>query len=105
VKVELLIPAFVAFTFHWYIGFVPPLMGVAVNVTGNPLQEGLLEAETFTLTDNTGMTAIVIEPEVAGLPVAQRALEVSSHLTISPFTGVNEKFGELLPTNRLLTFH
>jgi hypothetical protein len=26
-------PAFTPFTFHWYVGEVPPLVGVAVNVT------------------------------------------------------------------------
>jgi hypothetical protein len=38
VKVLLLVPAGVPFTIHWYEGVVPPLTGVAVNVTGSPAQ-------------------------------------------------------------------
>src|SRR6478752_6440209 len=37
-KVGLLLPTFVPFTFHWYDGLVPPLVGVAVNVTCVPSQ-------------------------------------------------------------------
>ena len=36
VNVLLLAPAFVPFTFHWYVGLVPPLVGVAVKVTDVP---------------------------------------------------------------------
>lgn len=31
-------PTFTPFFFHWYDGVVPPLAGVAVNVTGLPEQ-------------------------------------------------------------------
>src|SRR5688572_5754283 len=33
VKVLLFVPAFSPLIFHWYLGFVPPFSGVAVNVT------------------------------------------------------------------------
>jgi len=34
--VGLLVPTLPPCTFHWYVGFVPPLLGVAVNVTSCP---------------------------------------------------------------------
>ena len=73
------------FSFHWYVGVVPPLVGVAVNVTDVPAQivdEGL--AAMLTLAGRFGFTVIVIVLEVAGLPVAQVALDVSWQVTTSP---------------------
>ena len=63
---------------HWYVG-VPPLVGVAVKVTEVPAQiapNG--EADILTLAANNGFTVIVIVLEVAGLPVAQVAVDVIS---------------------------
>ena len=37
-KVGLFVPTSTPFTFHWYDGFVPPFVGVAVNVTDVPAQ-------------------------------------------------------------------
>ena len=34
--VGLLVPTLPPCIFHWYVGFVPPLLGVAVNVTSCP---------------------------------------------------------------------
>jgi hypothetical protein len=59
---------------------VPPLTGVAVNVTGFPVQIGLAFGEIVTLTNNTGLTTIVIAFEDAGLFNVQTAFdEVSTH--------------------------
>jgi hypothetical protein len=38
------VPAFIPLTFHWYEGIVPPFVGVAVNVTDDPGQNGLEDA-------------------------------------------------------------
>ena len=59
---------------------VPGLTGTAVNVGLVPAQivlPGL--AEIVTLTAIFGLTVIVMRLLVAGLPVAQGRLEVSSH--------------------------
>ena len=87
VKLVLLGPVFTPFTCHWYEGVNPPLVGVAVNVTGVAEQTGLAEATIETLTGNELFTVMVMEFEVAGLPVGQVALEVSIHVTTSLFTG------------------
>ena len=62
--------------YHWYEG-VPPLVAEAVKVTDVPAQiapEG--EADIFTLTGSNGFTVMVIVFDVAGLPVAQVAVDV-----------------------------
>lgn len=64
------------------------MVGVAVKVTEEPEQDGLDEAEIDTLTARFELTDIVIALDVAGLPVTQVALEVSTQVTISPSTGV-----------------
>ena len=62
--------------YHWYEG-VPPLVGIEVKVTDVPAQiapEGV--ADIFTLAGSNGFTVSVIIFEVAGLPVAQVAVDV-----------------------------
>jgi hypothetical protein len=49
VNVELLAPAFVPFTFHWYAASGPPLTAAAENATDVPMQKGLEEAAMETL--------------------------------------------------------
>ena len=44
VNVGLLVPAFTPFTFHWYVGVIPPFAGVAVKVAEAPAHCGLLPA-------------------------------------------------------------
>ena len=66
---------------------VPPLVGVAVNVTEVPAQTGLAEAATDTLTGSNGLTVMVTVLEVAGLPLGQVALEVRTQVTRSLFAG------------------
>jgi hypothetical protein len=63
-------------------------VGVAVKVTELPRQNGFDEADIETLTARLGFTVIVTVLLVAGFPVGQTALEVSTQVTISPFTGV-----------------
>ena len=46
----------------------------------------MADAPILTLTGKFGLTVIVIFPLVAGLPVAQIALEVNTTVIISPFT-------------------
>ena len=107
VKVVELVPAFTPFTCHWYAGVVPPLVGVAVNVTLLPAQmvvAGL--AAILTLTGKLGFTDIVMVLDVPGLPVAQVALDVSTQVTASVlFSVADEYVVELVPTFTPFTFH
>jgi hypothetical protein len=84
----LLVPAFKPFTFHWYEGVDPPFAGVAENVTGVAPQTGLVEAKIETLTGKLALTVMVTILEVAGLPVAQTALEVRTTSTWSLLAGL-----------------
>ena len=88
VYVGLLVPTFVVPTFHWYDGVVPPLAGVAVNVTELP--EHIVSAAVAICTD--GVTAalitIVIELEVAVAGDAQAAVEVMTQDTACPLVSV-----------------
>ena len=81
-------PASDPLTFHWYIGAVPPLKAVAVKVTEVPAHTVTADADIETLTGMTGLTVMAIEPEVAGLPEAQVASEVSTQVIISLFAGI-----------------
>jgi hypothetical protein len=88
VKLGLFVPALTPLIFHWYAG-VPPSVGVAVNVTEVPAQIAPDGAAVMLTAGVSGeVTIMVIEEEVAGLPVVQSALEVSSHVTTSPLRGV-----------------
>ena len=67
------------------------MVGVAVKVTEVPAQiapEGT--AAILTLAANRGLTVIVIPVDVAGLPVAQVAVEVISTVITSPLARVVE---------------
>ena len=64
------------------------MVGVAVKVTEVPEQTGFADAAMETLTGRFGLTVIVIEFDVAGLPVAQVALEVNTQVITSPLTGI-----------------
>ena len=77
--VALLVPTADPFKYHWYAGVVPPLVGVAVNVTLVPAQIVVPGAAAMlTLAGKFGFTVIVMVLDVAGLPVGQVALEVST---------------------------
>ena len=64
------------------------MVGVAVKVTDVPAQTGLADAAMVTLTGRFGLTVIVIVFDVAGLPVAQVALEVKTQVIASAFNGI-----------------
>ena len=104
-KLALLVPEFTPLTFHWYDGVSPPLVGVAVNVTGVEAQTGLVEAMIDTLTGRFGLTVIVIVLLVAGLPVGHWILEVSMQDTRSPDTGLYVYVDKFDPTIAPFTFH
>jgi len=61
---------------------------VAVYVTFDPWQDGFTDAAMETLTGRIGFTVIWISLEVAGFPVVQVRLEVSTHFTKSPDVGI-----------------
>ena len=65
-------------------------MADAEKVIEVPAQTGLADGETQTLTGRFGLTVIVTAADVAGLPVAQIALEVSSQVIEFPFVGTKE---------------
>jgi len=88
IYVGLFDPTYILFTIHWKIGLAPPLIPLAVNVTGLPWHDGLEEAPILTLTAREVLTVIVIELDVAGLPVVQVAFDVSLQLTTSPLAGI-----------------
>jgi hypothetical protein len=67
---------------------VPPLVGVAVNVTLVPEQIVVADAPIFTLAGKLGFTVIVTALLVAGLPVAHVAFEVITTVTTSLFANV-----------------
>jgi hypothetical protein len=106
VYVELLVPTLEPLSFHWYTGVVPPLVGVAVKVTLVPEQIVVAEAAILTLAGKFGFTVIVTVLEVAGLPVAQVALDVSTQVTTSLFTNEPLLYVALFePTLLPFTFH
>lgn len=75
-------------SFHRYPGADPSLTTLELKVTAVPAQTGFAEEATVRLTGNSGFTVIVTAFDVAGVPVAQVAFEVSTQLIISLFTGV-----------------
>jgi hypothetical protein len=94
-------------TIHWNTGVVPPLTGVAVKVTVEPVQtapEG--DAAIVTLAGIAGMILIPMPLLVAESGLAQLALEVRTQFTTSP--SVNELLMNvelLVPAKAPLTSH
>jgi hypothetical protein len=82
------------------------LVGVAVKVTEVPVQMVVAEALMLTLTGKFGFTVMVMALDVAGLPVAQVALLVSTQVTTLLFANVVVVYvGLLLPTAVAPTYH
>ena len=82
------------------------MVGVAVNVTDVPEQIVVADADILILTGRFGLTVIVIVLEVAGLPVAQVALEVITQTTVFPFANELLVYVALLvPTFDPFNFH
>ena len=69
------------------MGEDPPLAAVAEKETEVPLQTGLFDGEMEMLTGRFGLTTIVTVFDVAGLPVAQVALDVRIQMIASLFDG------------------
>jgi hypothetical protein len=106
VNTALLVPAFVPFTLHWYDGLVPPLTGVAVNVTEVPAQAGFSDAAMLTEGVTEVLTVIVIELDVAVVAVLQVSLLVITTVTTSPlFIVLDVKIELLVPVFTPLTRH
>jgi hypothetical protein len=63
---------------------------VAEKLTEVPAQTVVADAEIETLTGRFGLTVIITVFEIAGLPVAQVALEVNWQVIASEFAGTNE---------------
>jgi hypothetical protein len=85
---------------------VPPLVGVAVNVTLVPEQTVVADAPILTLAGKLGFTVIVTALLVAGLPVAQVAFEVITTVTTSLLDKVLVvNVALLLPAFAPFTFH
>lgn len=86
VYVALLVPTLLPFTFHWYDGVVPPLLGVAVKVTEAPDALGLVPEVIAMLT--AGVTAVlklmVMLLLVAVVVLAQAKFDVKTHVTTWP---------------------
>ena len=66
------------------------MVAMAEKVTEVPAQTLVADAEIETLTGRFGLTIIVTVFEMAGLPVAQVALEVNWQVMASAFTGTKE---------------
>jgi hypothetical protein len=89
-----------------YVGALPPFVGEAVKVTGDPWQNGLAEATIETPAGNSLLVAIVIALEsTVRLPLTQTALEVSWHIITSPETAVNINVELFDPTFIPFNFH
>ena len=78
----------IPFTFHWYAGVFPPLVGVAEKVTEVPAQTGFADVPIETLTGRFGFTVMVTVLDVAGLPVGQVAFEVKRQVIASLPPGI-----------------
>ena len=66
---------------------MPPLVGVAVKLTDVPVQTGLAEAETDTLTGSFGRTDTGYWLLDAGLFVVHVREDVNVQETMSPIAG------------------
>ncbi len=69
---------------------VPPLVGVAVNVTDVPEHTGFADTVIEILTGRFGFTVILTVFEVAGFPVGQVAFEVRIQEIKSLLAGTKE---------------
>ncbi len=84
---------------------MPPLNGVAVNVTDPPVHTGLALAAIVTLTGRIGLTIMVTVLEVAGFPEVQVSLDVNTHTISSPCDGMKENTLLLTPTFKPFSIH
>ena len=85
IYVELFVPTFRLFFFHWKAGVVPPLVILAEKTTEVPVQIGLLLAEIEMVGVNVKETIMVIAFEVTDAGLAHGSLEPNTHEIISLF--------------------
>lgn len=78
------LPAALPLTCHWYCGAGPPLMPVAVNVTGMPAQMPLRDAVIVTAGRGEGVTDSCTGAEEAAAGVAHAASLVRRQVIRSP---------------------
>jgi hypothetical protein len=90
VNISEFVPTFVPFTFHWYAGVVPPLVGVAENVTDVPVQIVVLFADIDTEAFPGVVMVIFTAFEVAVEVVAHDALDVITQVTTALLVNVVE---------------
>ena len=62
-------------------------MGVALKVTDDPGQKGFGVAVIDIPAGRFALTIIVMEFDVAGLPIGQAMFEFKTHVTTSPLLG------------------
>jgi hypothetical protein len=84
---------------------VPPLVGVAVNVTDVPVQIVVAVAPIETDGTTTGLTVIVTEFDVTEVGEAQEAVDVITQVTTSPWDKVVLVYVVPVPTFPPFTFH
>ena len=78
------VPTVTLFFFHWYTGDVPPLVIVAVKVTGVPAHTGLAGLEVIVIAGvSIGFTVMVMALLVTTVGIVQLALLVSTQVTTS----------------------
>lgn len=106
VKVALLVPVFIPFTFHWYTGVLPPLVGVAVKVTPVPLHMDVADALILTVGVTAVPAEIVTALDVATAGLAQAEEDVIWQVTTSLLLSVAVvNVALLLPALLPFTFH
>ena len=82
------------------------MVGVAVNVTEAPAQTVVVGVVMLTAGTTLGLMVIVIELDVAGLPVTPPRFEVITHVTIAPVVSVVVvNVALLVPAFVPFTFH
>lgn len=94
VKVLLLPLCVTPLTFQVYVGELPPLVAVAVNVTPVPAQKVVVGVDMLTVGVTFGLTVTVTLLEVAVLGDAQGKFEVSAQLYTSLFAAVVVEYVE-----------
>src|SRR6478752_2683927 len=99
------VPLFTPLTCHWYDGLLPPLVGVAVNVTDVPLHIVVVEAAMLTLGSTLVDVIVIGLLVVVGVEAQARSL-VRITVTTSPsFNVVVVNLGESVPALTPLICH
>jgi uncharacterized protein YodC (DUF2158 family) len=99
------VPTLTPFTCHWYDGPEPPLVGVALYVTGVPSHSLLVEDEILTEETNNGITVMLIVLDVAKIPEVQTSVDVIITFTVSLLDGLYVYVLKLMPAIVPFTCH